>query len=144
MSQFADVNGDGKADLISQDANGGISRTIWIHPSEGAGSFGPATAVLMGDTAWYRSMADVNGDGRADIIAATEGGGHAVKTFLASASGTFASSVSSTGDGYFYAMADINGDGRADYVTKDTPVVSQPHHTLYVHFANANGSFGVS
>ena len=70
-------------------------------------------------------LADVNGDGRADIVGfssagvyeslATAGGHFATPTFELAAFGTMAGGWSSDNT-YPRALADVNGDGRADIV----------------------------
>ncbi|MFJ1706910.1 FG-GAP repeat domain-containing protein, partial [Kitasatospora sp. NPDC088346] len=68
---FADVNGDGKADLIAQGTDGNVG----VHLGSGT-SFGGNVALSAG---WQNFLgqagqgrlyfADVNGDGKADLIA---------------------------------------------------------------------------
>ena len=63
----ADVNGDGKADLIT--ANYG-SDTVSVLLGNGDGTFGAQTTFAVGNGPWAVTTADVNGDGRADLITA--------------------------------------------------------------------------
>jgi hypothetical protein len=123
----ADVNGDGKADLIGFKNDG-----VYVALSTGSG-FGAPTrwvtsyATNAGGWASYdrypRVVADVNGDGKADII----GFGQSGALVALSTGGSFgATSYWTTkfgaADGwssqnlYPRTAADVNGDGKADLV----------------------------
>ncbi len=123
--RMADYNGDGRADLCARANDGMI---CW--PSTGTG-FGPAiqTGALSNYNGWavpqYYStirMADINGDGKADLCAR---GGAAFYCWL-SLGDTFSttlitgpalSDANGWGDPTNYAtlrMGDVNGDGKAD------------------------------
>ncbi len=122
----ADVNGDGKADMIGF-AGGGT----YVALSTGS-SFAPMTmwtsdfAYVGGWTSqntYPRSVADVNGDGKADVIGFAAGG-----TYVALSTGSSFSAMSmwiadfSTIAGWTShevhprLVADVNGDGKADVV----------------------------
>ncbi|CAH1215596.1 hypothetical protein PAECIP111891_04264 [Paenibacillus allorhizoplanae] len=67
----ADVNGDGRTDLVVADESGGV----WQLPQLASGRFGKPAAVLAGGTALQLpggpaapSVADVNGDGKLDLV----------------------------------------------------------------------------
>lgn len=114
----ADVNGDGQADLSV--GNGCTSSghcqkgTVRVLLGKGDGTF--QLGADCGTGAWIRSLAlaDVNGDGKPDIVVAQEGGinmllGNGDGTFqLYAAYGSGGSAVRSV------AVADVNSDGRPD------------------------------
>ncbi|MBI4353080.1 MAG: VCBS repeat-containing protein, partial [Candidatus Omnitrophica bacterium] len=116
-----DVNGDGKADVITGASTGGGPHVKVFNAVDGSEIF----SFFAYDSAFTGGVrvagGDVTGDGRADIItgAGSTGGPH-VKVF----NGTNASEVYSffaydpafTG-GVFVGAGDINGDGRADILT---------------------------
>jgi endonuclease/exonuclease/phosphatase family metal-dependent hydrolase len=124
---FADVNGDGKADKIYWNATFDNGHTrVYLATSGGSfsgtvvsGSEGASTT--SGTTFYY---ADVNGDGRADKIL-WHPGLNAGKTmvYLSDGDGTFTASASFSNSGatsvssatQFY-FADVNGDGRAEKI----------------------------
>lgn len=124
---FADVNGDGKADKIYWNATFDSGKTR-VYLATSGGSFsssvvnGAEGASTTGGTIFY--YADVNGDGKMDKILwhPTLNSGKTM-VYLSDGDGTFtasstfsnsgASSVSASTVFYF---ADINGDGRADKV----------------------------
>ncbi|NEA46373.1 VCBS repeat-containing protein, partial [Streptomyces sp. SID10815] len=125
---FADVNGDGKADLIVHSTDGKIavrtnmgdhwnSGTDW---SSGWGNF-------LGQEGKGRLyFADVNGDGKADLIVHSTDGKIAVRTNMGTYwnSGTDWSSgwgnfLGQEGKGRLY-FADVDGDGKADLIVHST------------------------
>lgn len=124
---FADVNGDGRADKIYWNATFDSGRTrVYLATSGGsfsgtvvAGAEGASTTA--GTTFYY---ADVNGDGRADkmVWKPTLNAGKTM-VYLADGDGTFTanaafsdSGASSASDSTVFYFADVNGDGRADKI----------------------------
>lgn len=127
LFNFADVNGDGKADKIywNYTYDGGHAR---VYLATGNGSFsstvvsGTGGASTTAGTSFY--YADVNGDGKADEINwhSSVNSGHP-NVYLSNGDGTFTASATftntgaySTSDATQFSFADINGDGRADKV----------------------------
>ncbi|NOK70987.1 MAG: hypothetical protein GFH25_541266n36 [Chloroflexi bacterium AL-N10] len=129
--QLADVNGDGKADIVAFAHN-----DVWVSLSKGDGKFyAPKVAIIndytIQDGNWTfnkypRQLADVNGDGMADIVGFAH---NHVQISLAKGDGTFSASeivIDNTytiQDGNWSSydknprqLADTNGDGRADIV----------------------------
>lgn len=128
--EVADVNGDGKADIIGFGASG-----VYVSFSTGAGFTTPAfvlasygTSTSAGGWSSYntypRKMGDVNGDGKADIVGF---GASGVSVALSTGSG-FAAPVIALADyspnlggwtnyeTFPREVADINGDGKADII----------------------------
>jgi hypothetical protein len=120
---LADVDGDGKADLVTQGAPGG--------PYAGWLSVGRSDGV--GFTQWWTSgyrmlddgskvwLADVNDDHKADLVAqGPAGGGAAGWVVLGLSNGTgfahwsWTSGQRMLDDSSNAWLADMNGDGRAD------------------------------
>jgi FG-GAP-like repeat len=128
--EVADVNGDGKADIV-----GFASTGVFVSLATGDGHFAPSTFELpafgpnaggwSSDDTYQRELADVNGDGKADIVGfastgvfvslATGDGHFAPSTFELPAFGPNAGGWSSD-DTYPRELADVNGDGKADIV----------------------------
>ena len=122
--RFADVNGDGKADVC---ARGAVGLRCWL--SSGT-SFAETGYVPMSDTDGYDAakyyatikLADINGDGKDDMCARFK---DEFKCHLATGSGFESNGIgigdmgdsAGWGEIEYYAtirVADINGDGRAD------------------------------
>jgi FG-GAP-like repeat len=120
-----DVNGDGKADIITGPGAGNGPLVKVFNGATGTLLPGPAAsffAYTPSFTGGVRVAAgDVNGDSIADIITAPgPGGGPHVRVFDGAAGfnllNLFPYDLAFTG-GLFVAAGDINGDGRADVIT---------------------------
>ncbi|KAK5000912.1 hypothetical protein LTR66_000329 [Elasticomyces elasticus] len=114
---LADLNGDGRADYLMWDADGGLSgylnvrtnvegRPTWI-PQGGAKSIASGVAP-PGNI----RMADINGDGKVDYVIVDAATG-AIELYLNNGEGD----ASVVGDGIRFA--DLDGDGIDDYVAVD-------------------------
>jgi hypothetical protein len=62
----ADVNGDGKVDLVTANMN----NTLSVFTNNGSGGFGLSASPVVGDWPAWAAAADVNGDGKTDLISA--------------------------------------------------------------------------
>jgi FG-GAP-like repeat/PASTA domain len=117
---LAELNGDGKPDLVvatEQDDSGG-PYGVSVLLNKGGGMFrrGPDT-VLAADT--LGAVGDVNGDGKADIVA-VDAKHPAIGLFLNRGGGGFDAAPEryETGRGVSaVALADVNRDGKADVAT---------------------------
>jgi hypothetical protein len=146
--RFADVNGDGMADIIGRGIAG-----VYVALAVGGGHFAApylasswfSDAIGFGQAQYYVSfgVADVNGDGLADLF---ERGGGGVYVQLATGGGGFgapylAASMFTDQAGfavgpYRYAqVADLNGDGRPDIFERGIAGV-------YVQYGTGGGQFG--
>ena len=123
---LADVNGDGKADIVGFGSN-----AVYVSIGNGNGTFQTATAATPGFTKNYgwntfndspRMLADVNGDGKADIVGF---GSNAVYVSIGNGNGTFQTATAATPgftknygwtnfNEFPRMVADVNGDGKAD------------------------------
>ncbi|MDO7875502.1 FG-GAP-like repeat-containing protein [Hymenobacter sp. ASUV-10] len=136
---LADVNADGNPDIIT--ANNG-SNTIGVLLNAGGGSFGTVVtyATGTGTAPLGVAMADINGDGRPDVVTANSGNSTA-SVLLSSGPGTFgAATAYGTGAGSTpngVALADLNADGRPDLVTANTG-----SNTIGTLLNSGTGTFG--
>ncbi len=116
----ADVNGDGIPDVVvpnefecSSCQNGSVGVLL----GNGDGTFQPVVSYSSGGiAAWSVAVADVNGDGKADLVIANYGD-DTIGVLLGNGNGTFqpAATYASGAPGpVSVATADLNRDGRAD------------------------------
>lgn len=140
---LADVNGDGRQDLVGFGDDG-----VWLAIANSTGGFGAANFVLQNfgvhqgwDPAKHaRLMADINGDGKADIVAFGDDG---VWTALSTGTGFAAPTFVMNNLGYNQGwrvekhvrlLADVNGDGRRD-------IVAFGDDGVWLALANTSGGF---
>jgi hypothetical protein len=112
----ADLNGDGKADLVGGQFNPqNPSGSLQIFLGNGDGTFTalpPGPDLMLGDPVL---AADFNRDGRLDLVAS----GSTVSVLLGNGDGTFSAPIGlipsgAQGTGGAFAVADFNGDKRPD------------------------------
>lgn len=122
-TQWADSNGDGKADMHCDDAAG----RHWINISNGNGTFrdlnGPVVSGWCSHAGSHTSWADINGDGKADMLCDDNKGNHWAK--LSNGGRNFIDlGLFKTGwcvhPGSYTQWADTSGDGNADMHCDDT------------------------
>ena len=108
---LADVTGDGLADLITPNPD-----HVAVLVAEGDGGFRPRAALAVPFGPFSVVAADLNGDGRQDVAAASGEGAGSLATWHGLADGTF-----SPADRYEIARgptksaaADLTGDGAAE------------------------------
>ncbi|HEV2111271.1 MAG TPA: VCBS repeat-containing protein [Gammaproteobacteria bacterium] len=117
----ADVNGDGKPDLIETYDNNQVAVLLNItQPGDSVPSFAAPVYFNAGNNAAVVTTADVNGDGKPDLII-TDINAYTVNVLLnttvpGSSTVTFGNfQAFPTGNGAnWLAVADMNGDGKPD------------------------------
>jgi hypothetical protein len=109
----ADVNGDGKLDLIIAN-NQGASLTILLGNGDGTFTAAPGSPVTVGNGPYAVAVADLNGDGKLDLVTANFGD-NTLSILLGNGDGTFTPNGSPVAVGTepsSIAVGDFNGSGR--------------------------------
>lgn len=139
-SAVADLNRDGKPDVVVANAGGGVGVLL----GNGNGTFQPATTYGSGSGAV--AVGDVNGDGKPDVVA-TIWGSASAQVLIGGGDGSLLPAASyATGLNYAIALAlgDVNNDGIADLLVGDCGAngcAPGEVGALGVLFGNGDGSF---
>ncbi len=151
----ADLNGDGKTDLILADScavNTCVGGSISVLLGNGDGTFSNAVSYDAGGAnALSVAMADVNGDGKVDVIVASNCFSNSncsngsVSILMGNGDGTLQPAVSYGSGGIssrYVAAADVNGDGKADVIVANSCADNNCFNgSLGVLLNNGDGTF---
>jgi hypothetical protein len=137
----ADVNGDGKPDLLTANYDNG---TVGVLLGNGDGTFQVATTFDAGgpDINTYSiAVGDLNGDGKPDVAVTVvlNGSSHyPLRVLMGNGDGTFQPAVAydtgTNGNTYSVVVADVNGDNKPDLVVVNEFDVS-------ILLGNGDGTF---
>ncbi len=126
-----DLNGDSRPDLASDNHSGDVRVCLGL----GGGAFGPQTTFISGGWSGL-AIADVDGDGRADVVAARDQPNQ-LAVLLGDGHGNLGNGIPESLAASEFVWGDFNGDGRVD-VAGPRPTSSQ----IAVRLALPTGGFG--
>jgi hypothetical protein len=137
----ADVNGDGKLDLVATNYGTGGIGNVQVALGNGDGTFQSPTTVSVGSyDPNFLAIGDLNGDGKPDLLVVNGGNPGSFAILLGNGDGTFQSPSPSTTLGTYPMqplLVDLNGDGRRDVVFQ----MNNLTQNLYVFLGNGDGTF---
>jgi len=124
VGSLADVNGDGKVDLVTRDTSG----VLWLYPSTGKathdGVVGKAVRIGNGWNDRTVLTGDLTGDGKADIVSRDSSGTLRLHRSTGKvADGKVVSApvrIGAKWNGVALGLADVTADGKADIVSRDS------------------------
>jgi hypothetical protein len=138
---LADVNGDGKPDLVAVNRNG---NSVYVALNEGNGVFASAQSysvqsLNLSSVPFELAVGDLNGDRHPDIAVSNPMRG-CVSVLLNNGNGTFgtAKTYAVGGSPTSLALGDVSGDGKLDIVTANSK------GTVSVLVNNGNGTFAAA
>ncbi len=139
-----DLNGDGRADLVTADTGGFGGIAVFMNSGNGTYSAKvvyPTIDPQYGLTAipYTIKIADVNGDGKPDIVAHSPNySGGLISVFLNNGNGTFAPAKLYSGiqGSFHFVLADVNGDCKPDII-----MTNDNNAQIAVFMNDGNGAF---
>ena len=141
----ADLNGDGKLDLIAW-ADGALN--VWSGNGDGSFAsspvfYNPSTATSTGYCNGSSSYAyDLHGSTSPDILATSNG---FINLFTNARNGTGALTLTSTYPGCAFVLTDVNNDNKIDLVSIQPSQYSpQVGTTIAVQLGDGTGTFGTA
>jgi hypothetical protein len=133
-----DFNHDGKLDFAQVNYSGGGAGSVNVFLGNGDGTFQPKVNYPVGSGPDALAVADVNGDGKLDLVTGNDTGAD-VSVLLGNGDGTFEAQQKYNAGSFphWVTLADLNGDGAPDIA-----VTNEGGNTVGVLLNNGDGTFG--
>jgi hypothetical protein len=152
-----DMNHDGRPDLVVTTISKNGEGTVGVLLGNGDGTFQPVKSYSTGGASGAGvpavAVADVNGDGKPDVLAATlswsgtSTQGHtigAVAVLLGNGDGALQPAVIYPSGGVYsssLAVSDVSGDGKPDIVVENLQCCGSTDGVVSVLLGNGDGTF---
>jgi hypothetical protein len=133
-----DMDGNGIRDIVIGGSVAGGPPEVHFHPGFGNGEYGPGVKIWSGEMLNGLAVADINNDGKRDLVVTAYNNGHRQEVLLGTGGGSFAPAVVNSQPGIarrFVFVRDFNGDGKLDLIGFDTV-------SVVVSLGNGDGTFG--
>src|SRR5258708_3238165 len=137
-----DFNGDGKLDLVAANEAFQGQSSLSLLSGNGDGTFKTATTINLNALPIAVAAADINGDGKTDLVVltlSTTGNGGGFSILLGNGDGTFKPEVDTllSEAGRYVAVGDFNKDGLPDLA-----ISHFNQNTVSIFLGTAGGAFG--
>jgi hypothetical protein len=145
---FADINGDGRLDIVISDGNDIVPGRLNVYLNDGDGGFPTTPSWTSNDVRLngHLDVADVNGDGWLDVAVAhlgDSGTTDAIARVYLNNNGTLSSladwEADIIGNAFGVAFGDVNNDGRPDLAVATGWSYGTPHQDANVMYVNVDG-----
>jgi hypothetical protein len=137
----ADLNGDGKPDLVVVHTPGPATFDVFLGNGDGTFALANPTPIPLSSTNLIAGvLSDVSGDGEVDLVVIDDQSPATLSVILGNGDGTFQSANTaalSSGNLSNVAFADFNGDGKIDFAATD----SNSNGQTVVYLAQSNGTY---
>ena len=136
-----DLNGDGKADIVTANYfSGGSTVSVLLNQTtngSATANFAPQQIFNVGGDPRTITLGDVNGDGKPDLVTANDSRG-TVSVLAGNGEGSFQTqpAFGVGADPLALSDADLNGDGHPDLVSANAAT-----NTVSVLLGNGDGTF---
>jgi hypothetical protein len=137
-----DFNGDGLTDLVFTSASDNNPSQVGVIFGAANGTLQSPLSFTVGPTPRVPVLADLNGDGVLDMVAATIGTGGNLSVLLGNGDGSFQPAVTypAAAGAQFVAVGDFNGDGKPDLAVSNFSLTTFTYNLL-IFLGNGDGTF---